>query len=70
MIKILYINPSGTGVFDRHFQGLLNAAASSGTQVDTTHLSLKDKVTSPFLSSPVLSRGTFQDYQTGRRGWL
>lgn len=48
-LRILYINPVNTDIFDRHFEDVLGRAAHPGTRVDVTYLPQSGEPATPFL---------------------
>ena len=48
--KIVYISPGSLGLYDQHYQEVLNKSASPNTEIDTIHLSMVEQDKSPFLS--------------------
>jgi allantoin racemase len=48
-LRILYINPVNTDIFDSHFEDVLSRAASHGTRVDVAYLSQPGEPVTPFL---------------------
>ena len=50
-IRILFIDPVNTDIFDRYMEEVLRRAAPPGTQVDVTYLPQPGEPASPFLPS-------------------
>ena len=49
MLRILFIDPVNTDIFDGYMKKILNQAAGPGTQVDVTHLPQPGEPVTPFL---------------------
>jgi allantoin racemase len=48
-LRILYVNPVGSGELDRYFEDQLDRCAGPGVAISATHLELPDSPRSPFL---------------------
>jgi Asp/Glu/hydantoin racemase len=48
-VRILYVNPVGSGELDRHYEELLAGCAGADVEVAATHLDLPEVPESPFL---------------------